>query len=372
MNDTTTALKRTQHLQAVLTDAGLDAAAIIPGSNLRYLTGSIHYLMERPLVLFVPRVGRPAVVIPSIETELFSGHGYDADLIAWKDAEGYQSAFATAMAQLNLDGKRIGVEGQHIRFFEAEAIRLAAPAATVVDAEQSISSIRLRKDAAEIESLRRAIQISEAALSQTLEQVKVGMTERDVLRLLIRAMHDLGAEGLSFDPIVLAGDNSARPHGKVRDDYAIQHGDPLLFDFGAAVDGFNADITRTVFVGAASDEHRALYAAVQAANAHGRDIAKPGMPAGSLDEQTAQVLRDAGFASLILHRTGHGLGLDVHEAPYIVTGNQAVLEPGMIFTMEPGLYKAGSVGIRIEDNVVITEDGCESLSTFNRDLMIVG
>ncbi|MBK8020647.1 MAG: aminopeptidase P family protein [Chloroflexi bacterium] len=364
--------QRLDKLRAVLQAENLDAAALIPGSNFRYLTASVHYLMERPLVLFVPREGRPALVIPHLETELFTSHGFDAELFPWADGQGYAAAFSAALQSLGLGGKTVGVEGQLMRFFEVEAIRAAAPGINVVDSHHAISSIRLRKDAEEIAALRKAIQISEAALARTLEEVKVGMTEREVLTRLVSFMSELGGEGVSFEPIVLAADNSSKPHGKVRNDYAIRSGDPLLFDFGCTIGGYHADITRTVFVGEPSAEHRAIYAAVLAANERGRKTARPGIAAKEVDAQTAQTLRDAGYADLIAHRTGHGLGLDVHEAPYISPDSTTVLEPGMVFTIEPGLYRAGSVGIRIEDNVVVTEDGCESLSTFTRDLLVVG
>ncbi|MCK6578992.1 MAG: Xaa-Pro peptidase family protein [Anaerolineae bacterium] len=363
---------RLDRLRAVLNAENYEVAALAPGSNFRYLTGSIHFLMERPLVLFVPKQGRPALVIPHLETELFASHGFDAEMFPWMDGQGYGGAFSAAAQYLHLDGKTVAVEGQIMRFFEVEAIRRAASDVQVIDGHHALSSIRLRKDAQEIAALRRAIQISETALARTLEQVKVGMTERQVLNYLVRAMQELGGEGLSFEPIVLAGDNSSRPHGKVRNDYTIREGDPLLFDFGCTVDGYHADITRTVFVGAPSDEHRAVYAAVLAANERGRQAARPGVAGRDVDALTAQVLRDAGYGDLIAHRTGHGLGLDIHEAPYISQDSATVLEPGMVFTIEPGLYRAGVVGIRIEDNVVVTEDGCESLSTFSRDLLIVG
>lgn len=363
---------RLDKLRRAMQQHDLDAAVVIPGSNFLYLTASVHGLMERPLMLFVPSSGRPAVVIPALELEHFASHGFDAQAIAWTDSEGYNTALATAVRTLALDGKRIGVEGQLMRFFEGVALQRHAPQATVVDAHQAISSIRLHKDAEEIAALRKAIAISEQALGETLEAIKIGMTEREIMTFLVARMNALGAEGLSFEPIVLAGENSARPHGKVRDQYRIQRGDTLLFDFGASYQGYHADITRTVFVGAASATQRAIYAAVKRANETGRATAKPGIAAGKVDEQAAQAMRDTGFSEYILHRTGHGLGLDVHEAPYIVQGNEQVLEPGMVFTIEPGLYAAGSTGVRIEDNVVITEAGCESLTTFSRDLMIVG
>ena len=151
----------------------------------------------------------------------------------------------------------------------------------------------------------------------------------------------------------------------------MRHGDPLLFDFGATIGGYCADITRTVFLGEVSDEHRDFYAVVQAANEAGRQTAKPGVTAESVDLATRQVFIDAGYEALIRHRTGHGLGMQAHEAPYIVEGNERLLEPGMVFTIEPGIYRMGEIGVRIEDNVLITTDGCESLTTFPRSLQIV-
>ncbi|MBE0690225.1 MAG: aminopeptidase P family protein, partial [Anaerolineae bacterium] len=358
--------QRFEKLRRVMQDQELDTTVIVPGSNFRYLTASVHFLMERPLLLFAPKNGQSVVVIPALEYEHFASHGFDAKPIRWTDQEGYDQAIAAAVAELHLDGKRIGVEGQLMRYFESLAIQRHAPNAKIIDAHQAISSIRLQKDAEELATQRRAVEISEQALGRTLEEIKVGMTERDIMNILLAHMSALGAEGFPFEPLVLAGENSARPHGKVRDDYAIQTGDALLFDFGATYHGYHADITRTVFVGEASDEQRAIYAAVKKANETGHMTAKPGTTAGKVDEQAAQAMRDAGYSDYILHRTGHGLGLDVHEAPFIVKGNDQLLAPGMVFTIEPGLYVSGTVGVRIEDNVVVTEDGCESMSTFTR------
>ncbi len=171
---------------------------------------------------------------------------------------------------------------------------------------------------------------------------------------------------------MLAAGNSALPHGHPRDDYPIQPGDPLLLDFGASCDGYHADITRTVFVGEPTDHARAIYEAVRAANSAAHDAARPGISADQVDRTTLGVLEAHGFRDYIVHKTGHGLGLDVHEDPYIMRGNWQMLEPGMVFTIEPGLYQPGVIGVRIEDDVVVTADGVESLTTFPRALRIVG
>ena len=259
-----------------------------------------------------------------------------------------------------------------MRVFEAEAIRRAFPASAVLDAHAAISHMRLHKDEAEIAALRRAVEISETALARALAQAAAGMTETAFRQRLLAEMLDAGADGPSFDPIVLAGAVSADPHGTASADRRLENGQPLLVDFGAAWGGYNADITRTFFVGSASPAHREIYEAVRAANELGRTTAAPPMTLDALDRRVTGSLRDAGFADLVLTKTGHGLGLDVHEAPQVMVGNMQAMEPGMVFTVEPGLYRDGDIGVRIEDDVLVTEHGAVSLTTFNRSLTLIG
>ena len=244
--------------------------------------------------------------------------------------------------------------------------------AEFVDAHQGISSIRLHKNSDEIAKLRKAIEISEQALEATLQEVRVGQTETEIESILLKQLFAHGADGLSFDPIVAAGDNSAQPHAKARPDYQIKAGDALLIDFGASWQGYNADITRTFFVREVSDFDRAFYETVLAANERGKQVSKAGITASHVDDSVQKVLEGSQFAQFARHKTGHGLGLDVHEAPQIMRGNEARLEVGMVFTVEPGLYRIGECGVRIEDDVVVTDDGIECLTNFPRELRIVG
>jgi Xaa-Pro dipeptidase len=368
---TMTTTPRLEKLRTLMQNTGLDIVAFIPGANLRYLTGGVHYLMERPTILFIPLQGEPVAVLPKLETALFDRHSLKSNWHVWEDAEGYHGAFASALAELDVDGKTIGVEGLRMRFTEGETIRKYAPGATVIAADEQLVDLRIAKDADEIAALRKAIQISQDALQKTLDQVKVGMSERQIAEILESTIKALGGEGLSFDTILKGGGNSALPHSHPSD-YLIQPGDALLFDFGATYQGYHADITRTVFVGEPKAEFRAFYEIVKAANVAGRAAAKPGVTAASVDRAARQILIDAGYESLIRHRTGHGIGLETHEDPYIVLGNDRILKSGMTFTVEPGIYKIGEIGVRIEDDVLITEDGSESLTTFTRDLLVVG
>ena len=361
---------RLEKLYAIMRDAGLDVVALIPGPNHRYLTNSTHYVLERPIVTFYPLDQAPIAVIPELEIPLFQRHALPVRIVSYSDAEGCAGAFREALARIGSRGATIGVEGLYMRFFEGETIRAAAPGAQVLDASGPLAGLRLHKDAGEIAAIRRAIAISEAALAATFAEVKVGMSEIEAAAILEGHMSALGGDGLAFGTILHAGGNTALPHlGPL--DYRIQHGDPLIVDFGATVDGYCADITRTVFVGAVSEEQREFYALVQAANEAGRAAAAPGVLCEAIDIAARQVFIDAGCGHLLRHRTGHGIGLEAHEAPYLVVGNQRLLEPGMVFTVEPGIYLDGEIGVRIEDNLLITEDGAETLTGFARDLMVI-
>ncbi|MDE2858701.1 MAG: Xaa-Pro peptidase family protein [Chloroflexota bacterium] len=361
---------RFDKLYAIMRKAGLDIVALIPGPNHRYLFDAVHFVMERPIVIFLALEAEPAAVIPELEIPLFERHAVQARLFAYSDADGYQSAFRDALSALESPGKTIGVEGLFMRFFEGEAIRSAAPDAAVIDASGALEELRMIKDAGEVAALRRAIQISEDALRATLDEARAGMSEIELAAILENHMREMGGEGLSFDIILHAGGNTALPHSGPLD-YRMKRGDALIFDFGATYGGYCADITRTVFLGEATAEQRDFYEVVRTANEAGRQAAKPGVTAESVDIAARQVFIEAGYESLMRHRTGHGLGLQAHEAPYIVEGNQRLLEPGMVFTVEPGIYRIGEIGVRIEDNVLITEEGCESLTSFPRDLLIV-
>ncbi len=361
---------RLARLLTAMDEAGLDAAALVPGPNFYFLTGASFHLMERPTLLVVTREGARHAIIPQLERTRWEALVPEADSIYWQDADGYEAAFA-ALAR-RVAPARMGVEGQRMRVFEAEALRSAFPAAAIVDAHAAVSRMRLHKDAAEIAAIRRAIAISEAGLAATLETVAAGIRESEVRARLLAEMLAAGADGPSFEPIVLAGPASADPHGSTSPDRRLEKGQPLLIDFGAASGGYFADITRTFFVGSAAPEHRDIYEAVRAANALGREIAAPGMTLDTLDRRVTDSLRTAGFADLVVHKTGHGLGLDVHEAPQVMIGNMAGMEPGMVFTVEPGLYRPGDIGIRIEDDVLVTPEGAESLTGFERALTLIG
>lgn len=360
--------QRLARLQHIVKTASLDAIALVPGANLRYLSGQSFHLMERPLILFVPAEGEAAVVIPSLEVQRIHEAGFTGHVLAWRDADGYLGAFDQAAALLGLAGKRVGVEGLTMRVKEGQIIE--GLGASVIDADPDLVNLRVHKLPDEIENHRRAMQISERALATLLEQIQLGMTERHIAKLLSDLQGEYGGAGNSFETIVLIGPRSAMPHGEPGDT-PLQQGDTLLIDFGTRYNGYISDITRTFFVGEPSAQVKAMYAAVLAANQAARQAARPGITGAELDRIATQQLIDAGFSDYIKHRTGHGIGMDVHEHPNVSAENTRPMEAGMVFTIEPGLYAEGLVGIRIEDNVTITPDGAETLTTFPRELTVL-
>ena len=258
-----------------------------------------------------------------------------------------------------------------MRVFVHHALLRAQPDLNIIDAEREISAPRMIKTPQDIDALKAAISISERALGRTLETVRLGQTEKEIEQTLIQALFAEGAEDQSFHPIVAAGDGSARPHAKARADYAVKAGDALLLDFGARKHGFAADITRTVFLDHATDEGQAVYDTVLRANLKGFDVTRSGITAHQIDDAVTGVLEASPYADRIRTKTGHGLGRDVHEAPYIMRGNHMALPVGTVYTNEPGLYEIDNFGVRIEDVVLIIEHGCLSLTQFPKDLTVL-
>jgi Xaa-Pro dipeptidase len=362
---------RLQTLYEITIQAGLDAVALIPGANLRYVTGLDFHLMERPLMVFFVPGSDPVAVVPALEESRLAALETPFTILPWADAEGYQAAFAAAAGALSLNHKRIGVEELVMRLLEVNIIHQAFLDVELVPAGDALAALRLHKGPDAIASIRAAIDISQAALQATIDAVRPGMTEREITSRLVMEQLQRGGGKHPFEPIVLSGPRSALPHGEPGE-RRVAAGDPLLIDFGTTVDGYASDITRTFSLGTPSRQFAEVYAVIQAANAAGRKACFPGVTAEVVDRAARRVIEDAGYGPYFTHRTGHGLGLQAHEPPDIVAGSTRVLEPGMVFTVEPGIYLPGEVGVRIEDNIVVTADGAESLTTFTRDLITLG
>ncbi len=352
--------------------AGVDWVVLVPGPNLTYVSGLTLFVSERPIVAFFPQDERkrPAILIPELEKgRAARAVAGQADFYPYTDQGGYATAFVQAAEALALDGKRVAVEYRQMRVLELRQLEAAAPHADFVALEETLPDLRIHKDQDEINALRAAIEITETALHKLVSRPLIGLTEREIAARLAQNMVDAGAERVAFI-IVVAGPNSADPHAGPSD-RPVQAGDLVTIDCGAVSGGYPADITRTFAMGEITPELKQVYQTVLRANEAGKAAAKPGAPAQAVDHAARQVIDEAGYGDYFIHRTGHGLGIEVHEPPYIVQGNEQRLEPGMVFTVEPGIYLPGVGGVRIEDDVLITPDGAECLTTLARELQAV-
>lgn len=364
--------ERFKRLQSELKAAGVDCLALLPGANLRYLIGLDFHLMERPTILLIPAEGSSSFVLPALEQNKVEQAGLAGlQLFAYTDQQGPDQAARQAIAALP-EIRTIAVEYLRMRVLELCLLQRYLPDATLTDGGVVMEVLRLVKSAEEIAFMRRAVDITEQALTRTVEWVRPGVTERQVTHRLVIELLEAGAGPLPFEPIALVGPNAAQPHG-MPGDREVQAGEALLIDFGTSMDGYVSDITRTFMVGEPpSARFQEIYQAVKSANAAGRAVAGPGVPCQEVDSASRKVIDEAGYGEYFTHRVGHGIGMEGHEGPYMVEGNEKPLATGMTFTIEPGIYLPSEVGIRIEDDMVVTSSGAESLTRFNRDLTIIG
>jgi Xaa-Pro dipeptidase len=350
----------------------VDGIALVPGPNMAYLSGIHSHVSERPIVLIYPADDEPAIIIPGLEAMKARAAGIPENRIfAWSDDEGYTSAFQQACAMLELSDYLLGVEALHMRVLELELLKRYAPGLSTTHAEPILMALRAVKDAEELATMQRAIAIAERAMERLIPQIEIGMTEKQVAALLTQLQLEEGADAIAFGPIVSTGPNAASPHA-VPTERPLQEGDLLVIDWGCLVDGYPSDITRTFAVGNIDAELRHIYETVKLANQQGVAVSRPGATGQDVDRAARQVIEDAGYGEYFFHRTGHGLGVEGHEPPYMMEANTEPLIPGNVFTVEPGIYIAGRAGVRIEDDVVITADGHRSLTTMTRELITVG
>ena len=365
--------QRLKRVRERLDKEGIDCLALVPGFNLCYLTGKGFMLMERPLIAFIPtdEEREPVLVIPSLEVPNWSSDApFEARILPWGDETGPQEAMRQASMVLSWV-RSLAVEFLRMRLLEHDLIDRSMPDARIVRGETVLGPLRVRKDAEEIASLRRAVEVAEAALEHVVSELVVGTTEREIANRLTAALLLGGSEDIPFEPLVQSGPRSALPHGRTGD-RPLLAGEILLIDFGATVNGYHSDITRTLVAAPGPDARlREVYSVVLAANDAGRAAVRPGVSCHDVDHAAREVVEAAGFGECFFHRTGHGLGLDIHEDPGIVAGNQTLLEEGMVFTIEPGIYVEGWGGVRVEDDVAVTSDGCETLTSFIRELRVV-
>ncbi|RDI70871.1 aminopeptidase P family protein [Halopelagius longus] len=360
--------RRTRDAQAALSDGDADVLVCFPSRNLFYLSGFAEDPGERHLLFFLPAEGDPTFLVPELYGKQVRAESWVEDVRTWADDDDPRAAVESVVSDLDLPpAPRVLVDDTMWARFTHD-LRAVLPEATFGLASDVLSDLRVRKDEAELDALRRAAAAADEAMASVREMGSdaVGLTESELAREIERLLAEAGGEGVSFETIVGSGPNGAMPH-HAHGDREIRAGDPVVLDFGTRVGEYPSDQTRTVvFDGDPSETFAEVHAVVEEALAAGIEAVEPGVAAESVDRAAREVIEAAGYGDRFVHRTGHGVGLDVHEEPYIVEGNGRELEPGMVFSVEPGVYLPEEFGVRIEELVVVTEEGCERLNRTDR------
>lgn len=351
-------------------ERNIDAVALVPSANLVYLTGLQMHLSERVTMAILTQDAAhlivPALEVPRVEART----KIPLTLHAWTDAAWVGAGWDSMKKVLSLDGKNVAMDYYSLRVVEQSQLLDFAPTLKQSDAGTLFAELRMSKDAAEVDAMRRACRVLEDSIEHLTAEIAVGKTENELAARWQWLMFEHGADGIPDAPIVASGPNAAQPHTTATE-RKLQAGDMLILDGWCTVDGYYGDITRTFAIGEISDEMKTIYELTRRANEAGRAAVKPGALCQDIDRAARAVIRDGGYADYFLHRTGHGLGLEVHEAPNMLEGDTRVLVPGTTFTVEPGIYLAGKGGVRIEDDVVVTQDGGETLMLSSRELRVL-
>jgi Xaa-Pro aminopeptidase len=365
---------RLARAQRATAGAGLDALLLTPGADLRYLTGYVAMPLERLTCLVLPAAGDPLLVVPLLERPAALASpvgGLGIEVLGWAETD---DPFAVVADRLRAAlGRPAGPVGLADRMWFEHALRLQAAlgGGPVGLAGAVMRGLRIRKSAAEVEALRRAGQAIDRVHDRMGEWLLAGRTEAAVGRDIAEAIVAEGHVRADF-VIVGSGPNGASPHHGLSE-RAIEAGDPVVVDIGGTTaDGYCSDETRTYLVGGDPDpDFLAYYAVLQQAQETACAAIKPGATCEGIDAAAREVIAAAGYGEFFVHRTGHGIGLESHEDPYLVAGNTEPLEPGMAFSVEPGIYLPGRHGARIEDICVCTEAGGERLNLVRRDLVVL-
>lgn len=360
--------ERLRRVTAEAAARGIGAVLVSPSADYEYLLGYRAPALERLTCLILPVEGTPALVVPRLEEPLARHSlGKLADgleIVAWDEGDD-----PFRIVGDRLDGAlRVALQDQMWSRFVLRFVALLEPA-ELVDASPAIAAVRQVKGPEEVDRLRAAAAAADAAMRSITGERLSGRTEAEVSRRINELLLAAGHDTADF-AIVGSGPNAASPHHEPGE-RVISAGDAVVLDIGGTRAGYCSDTTRTAFVGEPPPDFAALYEVLRLAQAAACEAVAPGVPAADIDRTARRIIEDAGYGEGILHRTGHGIGMEVHEEPYIAEGNDEPLVAGNAFSVEPGIYIAGQWGARIEDIVVCTDSGGERLNTTSTDLFVV-
>ncbi|MFI0847005.1 M24 family metallopeptidase [Mesorhizobium sp. IMUNJ 23232] len=358
--------KRLAALREKMKAVEADLVALGPGSHMQWLAGFHPHADERPCLLLVGPE-KETFLMPVLNAE-GSREETAIEFHTWPDAEGPNAALAAALAAIDASAAKSVVLDETMRADFALLLLGALPGAKHSFTDDTIGALRMRKDTAEFKKLKMNAGIADRAMQKAFASIKPGMSE---IQLAAAIKDHFSSEGATPQFwIVGAGGNGAFPHHQTGS-RKLQEGDAIVIDIGGRKDGFPSDITRMAVVGSPPEGYGQIHSIVEKAVQAALKAARPGVLAREVDEAARRVIEDAGYGKYFVHRTGHGMGIDGHEPPYITSTSETVLEEGMVFSIEPGIYIPGRFGIRLEDIVILRENGPEILSTLPRDLHVV-
>lgn len=354
---------------ALLKQKEVKALILSPSANMSYLTGFNTFPGERLLVNILMDTGENIFIVPKLyESEVREKAEYD-QIFSWNDTQNPVDIIKIVAEKYNLSNCSIAIE-ETMWFTAFNKIFTSLKDVNYIHAAEIIGELRQCKSSIEFEKMRAASLAADKAIENILNNIKAGLKESEVRDMLEAEMKKVGASGPSFPTIIGSGSNSALPHYGAGE-RLLQDGDSVVMDFGCLLDNYCSDMTRTIIIGQASDKFKSVYAILKKAQQLAIDKVKPGVKASEVDYAARKYITDKGYGDYFIHRTGHGIGLEVHEMPYITESSEVVLKPGMVFSIEPGIYLEGEFGIRIEDLVMVTEDGVEVLNHFTKELIEV-
>jgi Xaa-Pro dipeptidase len=361
--------RRYEKLLSTMMKNRLEVLTLTPGPSLFYFTGLQFHVLERPIVLLIAPPHPPTMILPQLEILKAGLSTLELDPVTYGDNPStWQQAFDQTINSLGLSDSRIGIEPTRLRYLELNFLQKAAPGANFVAAEDILSELRLYKEPEELDAMREAVRIAQDSLVATIPFMKIGRSEKEIANQLTIQLLQHGSEGYPTAPIVSSGPNSANPHA-TPSKRKLRAGDLIVIDWGATHKGYFSDLTRVFAVGEVDVEFEKIARIVKDANQAASRVVKPGVEIGKIDAAARQVIEAAGYGERFTHRTGHGLGLEVHEGPYVFHENEQIAATGMCFTIEPGIYLPGRGGVRIEDNVSISSEGVEIFSDMPRELI---
>ncbi|WLD92365.1 Xaa-Pro peptidase family protein [Alkalihalobacillus sp. AL-G] len=354
-----------------LNDQNINLAFVNSTANVYYFSSFYCQPHERLLGLFLFPDKDPILVCPAMESSQARDAGWKYGIIDYNDSENPWEKVKSQLHEHNGNkADAIAIEREQLNYARSMELQSIYPEAEITDFEACANQLRVVKDEKELQILREAAELADFGVEVGISALAEGKSEVEIIAEIEYELKKKGVSGMSFSTMVLFGDKSALPHGKPGD-RTLKSGDMVLFDLGVVYKGYCSDITRTVAYKSMNDNQKEIYNIVKDAQQKALDMSKPGTRIGDLDKVARDYITEKGYGEYFLHRIGHGLGIEVHEYPSMSDTNNEAMQEGMVYTLEPGVYVPGIGGVRIEDDVVVTKDGYETLTKFSKELLII-